>query len=329
MNISEKFFEAASMLPPFVNSLRSVPPDIAASACEIRLRTGRPVIVETPSRRHTCTGTSVTADNISACVKHFCGYSLYSAERELSEGRITLRGGHRAGLVGTAVTHGDRVTAMKDISSVNLRIAAEHKGIAEKLVSLAALESGMKGLVLLGPPLSAKTTMLRDCARIISSFAKTVIIDETGEIAAMYRGVPQNDIGVNCDVLDMFPKKEGIMRAVRLMSPEYLICDEVMSEYEELAECAGRGVKLILSVHCGSMAEAAQNSAVRALTDSGAVNYAALLSGGGDIGRVKGLWRVNGSEDIGSCGSGNDLYRGRSRVLVGAQTAVQNVTLGA
>ena len=329
MNTTEKYYEAVSMLPPFVNVLRSVPPDIAAGACEIRLRTGRPVVVETPSRRHICAETKVTAENISACVKHFCGYSLYSAERELSEGRITLRGGHRAGLVGTAVMRGGSVTAMKDISSVNLRIAAEHKGIAEKLVSLAAFESGMKGLVLLGPPLSAKTTMLRDCARIISAFAKTVIIDETGEIAAMYHGVPQNDIGINCDVLDMFPKKEGILRAVRLMSPEYLVCDEVMSEYAELSECAGRGVKLLLSVHCGSMSEAAENKAVCALADSGAVNYAALLSGGSDIGRIKGLWRVNGSEDIGSCGSGNDLYRGRSRILVGAAETVRNAALGA
>ena len=329
MDNREKFYEAAAMLPPFVNVLRAVPPSIADNACEIRLRTGRPVIVEAPSKRHICTGTKVTADNITACVKHFCGYSLYSAERELAEGRITLRGGHRAGLVGTAVMHGGKVTSMKDISSVDLRIAAEHKGIAEKLVSLTAFESGLKGLVLLGPPLSAKTTMLRDCARIISSFAKTVIIDETGEIAAMYRGVPQNDIGMNSDVLDMFPKKEGIMRAVRLMSPEYLVCDEVISEYAELAECAGRGVKLLLSVHCGSMSEAAENLAVRSLVDSGAINYAALLSGGSDIGRIKGLWRVNGSEDIGSCGSGNDLYRGRSRVLVGAPAEVCDVTLGA
>ena len=318
MDTKERYYEAAAMLPPFENALRSVPPGIAESACEIRLRAGRPVTVETPEKRHICAGTKVTAESISTCVKHFCGYSLYSAERELAEGRITLRGGHRAGLVGTAVIHGDRITAMKDISSVNLRIAAEHKGIAEKLVSLAAFESNLKGLVLLGPPLSAKTTMLRDCARIISSFAKTAVIDENGEIAAMYRGVPQNDVGANCDVLDMFPKKEGIMRAMRLMSPEYLICDEVISEQDELAECAGRGVKLLLSVHCGSMAEAADNAAVRTLVSRGAVNYAALLSGGSRIGTVKGLWRVNGIEDIGSCGCGNDLYRGRSRVLVGA-----------
>ena len=113
------------------------------------------------------------------------------------------------------------------------------------------------------------------------------------------------------------------------MSPEYLVCDEVMSEYAELSECAGRGVKLLLSVHCGSMSEAAENKAVCALVDSGAVNYAALLSGGSDIGRIKGLWRVNGSEDIGSCGSGNDLYRGRSRILVGAAETVHNAALGA
>ena len=45
MNISERYYEAAAMLPPFVNALRAVPESIAGSACEIRLRTGRPVTV--------------------------------------------------------------------------------------------------------------------------------------------------------------------------------------------------------------------------------------------------------------------------------------------
>lgn len=318
MDKTNRFYEAARLVPPFEGVLRTVPARIAEKACEIRLRTGRPVVVETPDERHILRDTIASSDELRACIKYFCDYSLYSAEREIADGRITLKGGHRAGFTGTAVIKCGTVTAIKDISSINLRIAAEHKGIAEKLMSLTAFERDMKGLLLLGAPMSAKTTMLRDYARLLSAFARTSVIDENGEIAAVYKGVAQNDIGLNCDVLDMFPKTEGIMRAVRLLSPEYLICDEVGAEYEQLADCAGKGVKLILSAHCGSMEEAADNRAVRALIDAGAVNYCALLGCGAEIGKVKGLWRVSKSEDIGGCGSGSDLYGCRSRVLVGA-----------
>ena len=318
MNTSERYYEAASFLPPFEGVLRTVPVRIAEGACEIRLRTGRPLVVETPSERFVCSGRTASAEELRGCIKLFCDHSLYSAERELAEGCITLRGGHRAGFTGTAVIKGGEITAVKDISSINLRIAAEHKGIAEKLMSMTVFERDFSGLLILGPPLSAKTTMLRDYARLLSAFARTCVIDENGEIAAVYHGVPQNDLGMNCDVLDMFPKAEGIMRAVRLMSPEYIVCDEIGAEYARLAELAGKGVKLILSAHCGSMEEAAGNTAVRALVEARAVNYCALLSKGEQIGRVRGLWRVSKVEDIGGCGSGNDLYCGRSRILFGA-----------
>lgn len=322
MEDKERFYEAAALLPPFESVLMSVPHRNAETACEIRLRTGRPVIVESHNERYICRDRIVAAEDLRSCVKHFCDYSLYSAERELADGRITLKGGHRAGIAGTAVIKGGEITTVKDISSIDLRIAAEHKGIAEKLMSLTVFERDLKGVILLGPPMSAKTTMLRDYTRLLSAFARTCVIDENGEIAAVYRGVPQNDMGMNCDILDMFPKAEGIMRALRLLSPEYIICDEVGTEYPQLSDCANRGVKLILSAHCGSIKEAEGNTAVRELVRMGAVNYCALLGSGNRLGSITGLWRVNRIEDISGCGSGNDLYRGRGRVLFGPEAAV-------
>ncbi len=322
MDGKKRFYEAAAMLPPFMNQLQNVPVNIAENACEIRIRAGRPVTVETPAERHVCVRTKALPADIMNCIKSFCDYSLYSYEKELSEGWITLRGGHRAGFTGTAVIKNNSISTIKDISSIDLRIASEHKGIAEKLMSLTVFEQDFRGLAILGPPLSAKTTMLRDYARLLSSFARTAIIDERGEIAAVYNGVPQNDIGINSDVLDHFPKEEGVIRALRSLSPEYIICDEVGTEYPYLAECAGRGVKLIITAHCGTVAEASCNSAVKFLIDCGAVNYISLQEKGGNIGKITGLWRVDKSEHISGCGNSNDLYRGRSRVLVSSEKAV-------
>ena len=315
---TKRYYDAIALLPPFTNALQAVPEHIAANACEIRIRAGRPITVETPRERHIFAAMKASLSDINKCISYFCDYSLYSCEKELSEGWITLKGGYRAGFTGTAVTRDGRITAIKNISSIDLRIASERKGIAEKLISLTALETDFRGLLILGAPMSGKTTMLRDYARLLASFARIAIIDERGEIAAVHNGIPQNDIGLSSDVLDLFPKEEGIIQALRSLSPEYIVCDEVGTEYVRLAECAGRGVKLILTAHCGSMAEAADNLAVRFLTDCGAVNYAALLMSGGDIGKTAGLWRIGKGEDIGGCDDSGDLYRCRSRVLGGS-----------
>ncbi len=315
---TKRYYDAIALLPPFTNALQSVPGHIAENACEVRIRAGRPLTVETPRERHICAGVKATLSDINKCISYFCDYSLYSCEKELSEGFITLKGGHRAGFTGTAVTRGGKITAIKDISSIDLRIASERRGIAEKLISLTALEADFRGLLILGAPMSGKTTMLRDYARLLASFAPVAIIDERGEIAAVHNGIPQNDVGLNSDVLNLFPKEDGIIQALRSLSPAYIVCDEVGREYERLAECAGKGVKLILTAHCGSMAEAADNRTVRFLIDCGAVNYAALLMSGADIGRTAGLWRIGKGEDIGGCDGSGDLYRCRSRVLGGA-----------
>ncbi|MCR4779483.1 MAG: hypothetical protein K5876_00155 [Ruminiclostridium sp.] len=318
MEQAKRYYDAITLLPPFVNVLQAVPRQIAENACEVRVRAGRPITVETPAERHICAGVKATMVDIGKCISYFCDYSLYSCEKELSEGWITLRGGHRAGFTGTAVMRADKMTTIKDISSIDLRIASERKGSAEKLLSLTALEKDFRGLLILGAPMSGKTTVLRDYARLLASFARVAVIDERGELAAVYNGIPQNDIGLNSDILDRFPKETGIMQALRSLSPEYIVCDEVGPEYERLSECAGRGVKLILTAHCGSMSEAADNRAVRYLTDCGAVNYTALLMSGENTGKPAGLWRTEKSEDIGGCGCGSDLYRCRSRVLGGA-----------
>ncbi len=56
------------------------------------------------------------------------------------------------------------------------------------------------------------------------------VVDERGEIAAMYKGIPQNDIGPFTDVIDNIPKSDGINILIRSMSPEIIICDEIRKQ---------------------------------------------------------------------------------------------------
>ena len=83
-----------------------------------------------------------------------------------------------------------------------------------------------------------KTTLLRDIIRNISDGIETIrfngmnvgLVDERGEIAALYRGTPQNDIGIRTDVLENVPKSIGIKMLIRTMAPQIVAADEIGTE---------------------------------------------------------------------------------------------------
>lgn len=240
---------------------------------EIRIRAGRKVVLETARGRTTIDKTADTAE-ISDCMKSFCDYSLHSFEKELKSGFITLKGGHRAGFCGTAVVKNGVLEAVKDISSINIRIAREVTGAGEALKS-AVFDNNFKGLLICGRPMSGKTTVLRDLCRIIGDRHKLAIIDERGEIAAVYGGIPQNNIGIFTDVLNGYGKSEGIEIATRTLSPEYIACDEITGCGDCLRLCLNSGVKMIFTLHCGSLEQAKNSEAVKL----GAVSHIAFLGG--------------------------------------------------
>ena len=104
-----------------------------------------------------------------------------------------------------------------------------------------------------------KTTIIRDLVNKISNGIPEInfkgitvtIIDERGEIAAMYKGVPQNDIGIRTDVLDNIPKNVGIKMAVRSLAPKVIVADEIGSfnDSEAITYAFCSGVKGIFSAH--------------------------------------------------------------------------------
>ncbi len=53
------------------------------------------------------------------------------------------------------------------------------------------------------------------------------LVDERSEIAAMYRGIPQNDVGIRTDVMNNCVKHVGIRMLVRSMAPSIIATDEI------------------------------------------------------------------------------------------------------
>lgn len=213
----------------------------------------------------------------------FCEYSIYSNMNSLKEGYITLPNGARIGAASTAVYEGNTIEAVKDITSLNIRIPREVKGCSENILNFLYVNS-FPSIIVAGKPNSGKTTLLRDLARSLSNgfngrCAKISIIDERNEFAGKKNENHILDVGENTDVLTGFSKSKGIEIATRTLSPEMIICDEISTpeEAEAIKFAFSSGVAFALSVHINSRKDFADKPIVKELLKTNEFDYIVLL----------------------------------------------------
>ena len=299
MENSNSFYTALNFLPQRQkNALSRLPKDIILKIYEIRLRAGLPIALSTPdgtifacaSGRVSCNICGdmlyVEADDIDYVFNKACMHSVYSHQNEIASGYVITPGGYRIGICGTAVINGGKISNIKDISSLNIRIAKEIKTAAKQLVPIFA--SCVGGLLISGAPACGKTTALRDLVRRISSgeaggSRRVAVIDERGEIAAVHGCIPQYDVGPNTDVLSGIDKAEGIMMALRSMSPEVIVFDEIgtAEEISALRQSLNSGVRVISTIHSGSVHQLLLRPQMKQIIESGAFSKVVQLSGSG------------------------------------------------
>lgn len=222
----------------------------------------------------------VTKENVENSFRKLCKNSAFAHEEELKNGYLKLQNGYRAGIFGTVNSKGN----MEDVTCINIRIAREIKGAANKIAQSFRGE----GWLIAGPPASGKTTLLRDFIRQISNGAggksyRVSVIDPRGEIS----GSGNNDLGFASDVLNIKNKALGVEIALRTMFPEVIAFDEIgnLEELNQVKQSFNSGVSVITTAHVGSLAELLQREVTRELVKSGAINRVALLSKtlGGEI----------------------------------------------
>lgn len=292
----QRFLKAAGYLSRRIyTAVKPLNEDFLKSVCEIRLRAGKPLSFVTFEGISYLTASgritgipggsvfTVSAADVKESFQRICEYSVYSYSKNISAGFVTVGGGHRAGLYGTAVYDSSGISGVRDIGGINLRISREYKGCAAQLTSELFSEN-LQGFLLCGAPSTGKTTMLRDISRLVSDtlFKKVAVIDERGEIAAVSKGQPQNDVGLNTDVLDGYRKSEGIMQAVRTLSPQLIICDEIGSadDYEAVHFGINSGVAFAAAIHASNEAELKNKPAITELIRCGAFGKIAFLQSG-------------------------------------------------
>ncbi len=290
-----------------------MPADITRDLEEIRIRENRPLMVYSHGRDYFLCQDGravaspeqayrVTRTDTRKLLELISDFSIYAFEEEMRSGYITLRGGHRVGMAGTAVVEDGRIKTLKDIRSFNIRISREIPGAAKKALPFVVKGNNVCHTLVLSPPQMGKTTLLRDIARNLSSgFANfkginVGIVDERSEIAGCYQGIPQKDVGLRTDVLDACPKAAGMIMMIRSMSPRVIITDEIgrPEDANAVEDALNAGIKVIVSAHGTDLADALSRPFLSSMLGRGIFECILILGNSLGVGTLE---KVYGDRD--------------------------------
>ena len=273
--------------------LRVLPREVASTIDadkieEIRIRANRNIILKYIDREEVSKYITSTREILSM-LQVFCDNSIYSYQNQICNGFITLVGGHRVGITGNVAMRDGQISNINYVSSLNIRIAKEILGASDEIIKSVMENGRINNTLIMSPPGCGKTTVLRDLIRNLSNSGYTIsLIDERGEIAAMYKGVPQNDVGLRTDVIDNVTKSLGMKMAVRTMAPQIIATDEIGTKDDVEAINYGicSGVKGIFTAHGDCIEELKLNQYLHELFDEKVFNKIVFLEKRGIIKKV-------------------------------------------
>lgn len=300
-------------------ALAKLPGSIKEDSEEIRLRVNSPLSVYSKGMDYYIKkdggvtnkpeeGIIVHGDMISKTFQLVCNYSIYALSEEIRNGYITIKGGHRVGIGGKVIYGNQGIESIKDISSLNIRIGREKKGISDKVIHYLLEDGRFLNTMIISPPQCGKTTLLRDMVRNLSNGIKSKnlrgykigLIDERSEVAGLYKGLPQKDIGIRTDVLDSCPKSHGIMIMIRSMSPEIIAVDEVGSKDDVIAisEALRAGISLIATIHGHSMEDILSRPSIKSLFDEKVFKRYIIMDNSSGVGTIKKILKEDMYTDL-------------------------------
>ena len=246
---------------------------------EIRIRSDKPIILKMRFKDYVI-DYRVEQSEVLRTLEKLCENSIYAYKNQLCEGFLTVKGGHRIGVTGTVVIENQKVININYINSLNFRIARQVIGCSNDIIGqiLDIKNKTIYNTLLVSPPGKGKTTMLRDVIRNISNGIAELkfngltcgVVDERGEIAAAYRGIPQNDVGIRTDVIGNIDKEKGMKMLLRSMAPQVIACDEIGSDkdIEAIKQILISGVKGIFAMHASNMEDVQRNQKVNELIET-------------------------------------------------------------
>lgn len=245
---------------------------------EIRIRINRPIVIKY-NMNFEILDYVIKTDDIQKIMQYITENSVYSYQNQICEGFITLKGGHRVGISGNVAMENGKVKNINYIFSLNFRIAKQIIGASKKILNKVYNDGIIYNTLIVSPPGGGKTTILRDLIRVLSSYKTIGVVDERGEIAAMYKDNLQNDLGLNVDVLNNIKKSIGIKMLIRSMSPDLICADEIgtKEDIEAIKYAVTSGVNGVFTAHGETINKINQNPILKDLIEDKLIDQIIML----------------------------------------------------
>ncbi len=281
MTAAESFVQAVQALPLRLREeALTLPEGDRARVEELRLRAGWPMTALICGAERPLGGPPVEGAELERLVEIASGASRHTVLDQMRRGYLTFAGGHRIGLCGTTVLREGEIHSLRAVSSANLRIARQVRGAAGPVLDRLCPGGRLADTLILAPPGLGKTTLLRDLLRAVSEGEgclplRVALADERGEVAAMYNGLPQLEVGRRTDVAEGCPKAQGLMLLLRAMNPQVLAADEITApeDVKALITAAGCGVTLLATAHGEEWAGLERRPLYRPLLEEGLFQF--------------------------------------------------------
>ena len=281
MNMDKRkaaFRQAISCLPP-MRRAEMERLDRQEDIEELRFRAGQPPSAKTAAGETPLAQEAVTSAELREILSCAAQYSVHSYTDSLRHGFVTLSGGHRLGVCGTAAEEDGRILGVRGLSSINLRIAHQAGDLQEQIARWVG-ENAPQSTLLVSPPGCGKTTLLREWVRYFSDRGFTAAVaDERSEIAALADGVPQLAVGRCTDVMEGCSKWQAAVMLLKTMSPDLLALDEITApeDAKAVSLCTHCGTAVIACVHAAGLADLRQRPLYRELLALGAFQQAVII----------------------------------------------------
>ena len=202
----EKKQEQRELLRLFSANIRKILKNtdlLADDLQEIRLRTGAPLLVVAKDQEYFLTpdgaltgewekGYPVSPTDIRDTMDYIGSFSLYAYEDELRQGFLTVEGGHRIGIAGKTVIEGEKVKGISHISCINVRVAHEKKGCADRVMPYLWEDGRFLHTLIVSAPGCGKTTMINLLMRFYDPDSGSISVDGTNTQTIPRRALRRN-----------------------------------------------------------------------------------------------------------------------------------------